>query len=474
MAFHSLNDSFDLDGSWWLPDKPENVISGSLNYTPQKAELRLHGVLTPWIGEGQAFSFDNGFARDYPVVHGKTINGQQVTLLRAQRIGLNSAFSSETTAQRERLISSWVLLGTNANEDQRYESVAFLIPGLHLWVGSPLVRRRNDESGAAKTFDLVCKEIPEMPIEVIDGAIELVLNYEGQTSFYRVDLEMVAWLRVLAREPKPLSWFMDQHAALGALFALLADVPMGPNRVVAVLPEQKPIDVLFATRESACCPYDRDSQFAVSRRELQVEIHDLFKQWFNVYPKVKTASQLAVSIIGSKELWPHVEFLSLMQALEGLHRAMYPGIYMQDEEYEGVKRLLGSAIPSTLTQSHKMSLRSKIKYGNQFSLRKRLNELVNTLDKELCLEILGDGGTVPQRWIDTRNYFTHWDDTLRDNIVFPEDMHEASHRLRQLLRVLYLKVAGVPSAALRSALGNHSDASQYLRQLNAREKARSS
>ena len=51
----------------------------------------------------------------------------------------------------------------------------------------------------------------------------------------------------------------------------------------------------------------------------------------------------------------------------------------------------------------------------------------------------------------------------------PLNMHRACVRLRLLLRALYLAHAGVPQSAIALALGNASNESQYLIQLNAAE-----
>jgi len=86
--------------------------------------------------------------------------------------------------------------------------------------------------------------------------------------------------------------------------------------------------------------------------------------------------------------------------------------------------------------------------------------------------ILGENGRVPEAWIDTRNYYTHWDETLRPNIVDTADMHYASVRLRALLRALYLHVAGVSDEILATALNNNSGASRALKQVGATEHLR--
>lgn len=49
------------------------------------------------------------------------------------------------------------------------------------------------------------------------------------------------------------------------------------------------------------------------------------------------------------------------------------------------------------------------------------------------------------------------------------DMHRASVRMRSFLRVLYLNLVGIPTAAIVQALTGSSNESQYLSLLNAGE-----
>jgi hypothetical protein len=83
---------------------------------------------------------------------------------------------------------------------------------------------------------------------------------------------------------------------------------------------------------------------------------------------------------------------------------------------------------------------------------------------------LGRGGDVPQAWIDTRNYYTHWDEALQEGILDITQMHFASVRLKQLVRVLFLQLTGVSEATLTAACGNRSDVSRYVAQLNFMER----
>ena len=52
---------------------------------------------------------------------------------------------------------------------------------------------------------------------------------------------------------------------------------------------------------------------------------EVFIKWFEIYNTIEMPSQLALNVFSSEKLWLHVEFLSLMQALEGFHRATMQG-----------------------------------------------------------------------------------------------------------------------------------------------------
>jgi hypothetical protein len=158
-----------------------------------------------------------------------------------------------------------------------------------------------------------------------------------------------------------------------------------------------------------------------------------------------------------------------MQALEGLHRSIESGLYVSEDSYRPIEEELVRAIPKNVKSDHRDSLKSRIKYGNEISLSKRLDALTDRLSVPIRKLILGGNGVIPRSWVDTRNYYTHWDEALRPRTLDGIAMHRASTRMRTLLRVLYLQLVGVPDSAIIQALRNGCDESQYLTQLNAAE-----
>ncbi len=152
-----------------------------------------------------------------------------------------------------------------------------------------------------------------------------------------------------------------------------------------------------------------------------------------------------------------------MQALEGLHRALYKGKYMDESEYTNVKSELTAAIPNNVKPDHKEALKSRIKYGNQISLRKRLDELISILSLNSRNSLFGIGNGIPRTWIDTRNYYTHWDDELLSNVLDIQSIYYANEKMKCFICVLYAQLAGVcPDDIDRAFLGSGRMAQQMV------------
>ena len=139
-----------------------------------------------------------------------------------------------------------------------------------------------------------------------------------------------------------------------------------------------------------------------------------------------------------------LRLLNLTQAVEAYHRRFYSGRYMKEEDYEAqVSSLLQEAIPTGLDSSLRDSLKSRLKYGNEYSFHKRLRSLFS--EHEVALATIVPN---PSRWIskirDYRNNFTHHPvigDTPHS--IDAEEVIRCNHVLRILLELCFLKSMGM-------------------------------
>ena len=106
-------------------------------------------------------------------------------------------------------------------------------------------------------------------------------------------------------------------------------------------------------------------------------------------------------------------FISYTQALESYMRKndAFDEFYMSEEEYDSFKNKYYEWINefNFPGDGFKASLNNKIKFGNEYSLRKRIKELLNYFDEYELIDYLVDKYDGFSNIVaDTRNYYTHY------------------------------------------------------------------
>lgn len=466
MSRLSLHEKHEYSADWNLPGS-DQTISGQLIFTSDHTELELNNAFTPLRGTVSV----TDAKPIYPAVHGISSKGEALTLLKAQSAGVNINLSSAGLRQAERLISSWVIVGAHVTPDTLYSSVRFFVPGLETWLSRVTITETIEPSSVAGSLTatfVVQPPAPEAtPVPAIDATLEWGCGTTMSSNpFKSISVDVYGWVVIRPQTHQPLEWFLKQQSKLAALFAFTAGIPMPIDAIEASAKDSaRPAAVLVTLRQAKPCVLKNIHDFFIPRGALGTTFPTIVANWFREIESVLVPSQLALGVLTTDSLWLHMEFSSLIQALEGFHRGrreQFTGMYMDESKYESVK----SAIPTEVRSSHPDALRSRIRYGNQVSLSRRLDELRDYIGDYLARLIIAPDGRIPRSWIETRNYHSHWDEELRDKAIDGQAMYYANIRMQHFLRVLYLLMAGIPVDTILQSLTNNSHTSQQLAQLN--------
>lgn len=68
--------------------------------------------------------------------------------------------------------------------------------------------------------------------------------------------------------------------------------------------------------------------------------------------------------------------------MEVFSRATTSSEYMPKKDYEKVINAMNGAIPEEVASDHRMSLKNKIEYGNEFAFHKRIKLLLEMLSEK--------------------------------------------------------------------------------------------
>ena len=460
MSEYSLTDAFTMQGVWWLPGKPTERIAGTLRYSPESILLELLGSFT-LLGEGLLVHDTTS----YETVCGVTNDGISLVLVKTLRAGFRWSFGAAGPVQTDRLMSSLLIIGLGNDSDPLVSAMSCRTPGLAMWLGeSPMEFKEENREGLTLRFRQLPTDI--IPIPTIDAHIEFETYATVERERFSFSAETQACWHLRANTPQPLSWYLNQIEPVTALLSLCAGVSMMPDQITIQSEDGgRRAYVVLRGLGKEYCTLEHVHEFFLPRYIFSADFSRCVSRWLAIYERIKQPSKLAMSVLLSDKLWPHVEFLSLMQALEGLHRALRKGTYMDPVVYAAIRDQLVQAIPRGISSDHRASLKARLRYGNEISLAKRLQKLTKFLSKREREQIFGEARSVPRQWVETRNYYTHWDETLAPDILDGQRLIYAIARLRSFLRVLYLCLAGVPKAALECALNGTSSEAQFLIQI---------
>jgi hypothetical protein len=465
-----LRSDFTIHGHWWDPTSPKCRVSGQLQRQAGAVQLTLHGNLRPLPSVIRATQEP----QRYEVLHGLSSDGDLLTLLGCIQTNFRLAFGSGR-AVSETVYVGCAVLGAHLLTQPTFAKMTFRIPGLAAWLGMSGINHRVSltESTVQTTLDF--GEQPQRRVAIPAEDMELLLGTSLRSSinpFGASVLTVGATAAFIPSSRHELSWYFERYEALLFVLTVLAGEPMPADAIHAKVEESGgDVAIVLSHWQGTPCSKSRPQEFFLTAGSVGTTLDGVLQGWFASVAAIRETSRLAQSIFATPQMWLHVEFLSLMQALEGFHRALAPGTYLPDDQYEPIAAALVNAIPASVGAAHRDALRSRIRYGNQISLSRRLSELADRLDDKLRPLVLGRNGRIPRSWVATRNYYTHWDVALLADRLESRAMVLANRRMRLFLRCLYLREMGVPTEAVLAGLRGTSDFAQDALYLTLLESA---
>jgi len=144
--------------------------------------------------------------------------------------------------------------------------------------------------------------------------------------------------------------------------------------------------------------------------------------------------------------------LNLAHALESYHRCRVGGQYVDNETYETYRKKIVSGLPEEIPSDLKDALKGRIKYGNQFSLRKRLGDLLSSLEPNLRKLVTTKDAAFVNTVVAARNYNVHFDEEDEAHAVKGAGILYLNKRLELLLRILFLRELGFNDSEIQEML----------------------
>ena len=451
----TLLDSFERMGEWWLPgETAEKRVPGKLSFDPEGG-VRLE-TLKPFRKERE-LELGAGFRPD--IVHGFTDYAMPVTLYRVTRVGQVRPPDSDLGST---FYARYAVLGHHFHEvdDVRLASLQVGFTDLEEWaehhpfVGA-MPHPSEPRTGLRKME----------PVQVEVGSLGAWLTVKSHIpSWGQVPMKTLRWehrivFEIEPEEPKPLGWYRDVLRGLQDLLTLLMGRPTQPSALEAQVHkgQNRHSEVFFDVgirppKDSvAATGLSPRAEVLVPRPKIRLEFADVLDNWFSMRELLAPVHGLFFGTLFSPGASPEFQFLSLAQALESYHRrTKSESLHESKEDYREHYEEIMRALPDSLPESLRQSLENTLEYGNEWSLRRRIKDLLGDLPDEGIVD--QEHRHFTRTVVGTRNYLTHYPDDFEDEILEGPELREAVDELRRMLAFFLLKDTGISEEKAAAAI----------------------
>jgi len=103
----------------------------------------------------------------------------------------------------------------------------------------------------------------------------------------------------------------------------------------------------------------------------------------------------------------------------------------------------------------KQAMVSRLKYGNEYSLRKRMKLLLGSLSRQSRHLVSEHEAAFVDSVVATRNYLTHYDPESKDAALDGVALSKVNTQLQKLLLLLLLKDIGIDEEVVGNAIAKN-------------------
>ncbi len=389
-----------------------------------------------------------------PVIYGRLIDGTLVTLIDC--ITTKTSLGAGAVGLPTALIANRGIFGGHIADLDKLEVNSYTVElsSLSDWTCTRPAKPDVAPNGGCVSIHFVRPD----PIQVAlqDKPFDLKVSH-GWSAPQRSTSVTVRWhagLTITAHAKMPFSEASEASSQCQNLMSLLIGHHISA-RSVAIKREEDPstaLKLLFAQRGKPDHPDVHPAQMLLPYEMIKSEFPEIVAAWFARSDQAILAANVFFGAQLLESSVVNVKFVAAAQAAESYHRGLGTGLYMDQAAYDDAIAELEKVIPDCIESDHRQSLKSRLKYGNEFSLRKRLRALFDRIPDDVAARIAGNVPQFVGKVVDTRNYFTHYDHASQAGAFAGKNAYVAAERLRVLVVANFLHDLGIGDGNLLTVL----------------------
>ena len=433
-----LDQELEYKGYWYLPPNPDNRVAGVLKYYPnEKILLELLGC----FGEYSLAIFTE--SGDEAIIYGRTADGKDITLLnnfRSLKINTGADFPLV------RYTCNFMVIGSHVkglDEKRNYWATA-RIPELTLWCQPEALtttmlfgkNKSTERINVSFSTEFRSRKDVISRIKVSDNtAINIKRGVRYNGDHFAPEIEQYSYLEIRKKEKSSIKeiltdiFMFEQFLSLAMLSVVKCSriTLFDKNKYQQIestrLYREIHIIHAFKERKNLQAPSSKAFRHLFDYKAIKDVYPEILKKWYNEPIELAPIRYHLISSLEKKQCYSSVDFLIIIQALEGFCRRFRSKKYrkeyvLPDSDYSDLFAMMGSLLSE---------------FGDIELIKKC------EIDKDAA--------------VDSRNYYSHFMPKQKDKKVLDGiELYELTIRLRILLICCTLNLFGFTNERINEIL----------------------
>ncbi|NJE11887.1 HEPN domain-containing protein [Thermococcus sp. LS2] len=439
----------EYKGVWWLPDRPEVKVPGTLKLTPNRgAVLDLLGYFKDIRDIKNIMNLSH-----HEIILGKTSDGRDITLHKCIETNKTLRFPGFSTSS---FYVENIFVGAHffEEEDLKFKKLLVRYRYLDEWAN---ISGFQFQYGELRETEFVIRYKCPDPINVrLDEDWIISLEFQTKYPTYSIVqkeacISQMTYVGIASSDKRSFNEYLKMVSLIQDFLSLGVGKSVYPLTTIGITIEGTKVEVFYpivgahnTTADTVVPP-----KMPFTFKDISSRFEVVLRNWFKKAELLEPVYNLYFGTLHNPHTYLEHQFLSMVQAVESYHRRVYDGKYLPEEEYEELYKVLVGAIPDDTKRDLKERLKAYLKYGNEFSLRKRLKQIINQY-KDILDEYLEDRNKFIEDVVITRNYLTHYDKELKERAAKDVELYYLTQKLRLLVMICLLAELGFDSNEIKN------------------------
>ncbi len=460
-----IEEKYNKTGYFWLPDKEENKIPGILSIDDGgRIELEIVGNFDEGV---KHLSDDDNLSR----VIGHVEKDGLVTLNDCFYTNKNFSFGG---ISKSKVVVNKVLSGAAWDKDEKiaFNTFSFSVDCLDEWIGITGIDVDNDWD--RKTATIRYNPPEKIRIELNNGMkLEICFAYTlpGFPNITEAKITQRAYFRLESEEQRDLKDFISIAFQITNLMCFAMDDIVSIKNVTATSSEIQrdggdgnkypvPISIYYQSIPfSEKIPKKNWHEMLFNFGAIKTNAQQVFNNWLNAYEYLSPALGLYFSTKYGAQKYLDGKFLALAQGLETYHRRTSSETLMDKDSYDALVSEILKGCPG----EHLDWLNGRLIHGNEINLGKRIKKIIEPFKDHLgtCKE----RNKLLRKIVDTRNYLTHYSESLHDASAKGRDLWVLCQKMEVIFNLHFLKVIGFTDEEINGVVKNCNQLKRKLKEV---------